>query len=190
MLFGRTRRAVILNRQDRKTSRGITSTMNGKQHTIFGVALSLPFALQSFEMTGGLAAPALIVGEAVLGALLPDIDTEESTISSAPVFAQIHDVFFQNTPHRGWTHSVLFCLLPLMALGCFVPAARLLVLGYASHLFLDALTERGIPITKRDGKHLHFAPKALHLGRGLQAWVATFLFSWAGYSALTLLLGK
>ena len=95
----------------------------------------------------------VFLGASAVGALLPDIDIKGSTISNdQKVLSFIVRTFFG---HRGFTHSLL-CLLALTSLiysatTLFsVPFGNEAVwgfgLGYFSHLFLDALNPKGIPL--------------------------------------------
>lgn len=91
-----------------------------------------------------------------LGGVLPDIDLPTSHIGrrTRPVSTFINKVF----GHRGFTHTLLALILLtymlFLTIGMFsspfkefyVAFVLGLLIGYASHLLLDALTISGIPL--------------------------------------------
>lgn len=86
----------------------------------------------------------------LLGTTILDVDSRKSKIGKHWYFRPIQ--WF--TSHRKFFHSLLFIILATMVLAIFSTNIAIgFIIGSASHLFLDALTKRGIsplyPITKR-----------------------------------------
>lgn len=72
---------------------------------------------------------------------IPDIDNAFSTVGSKGVFRVLQ--FF--TRHRGFFHSLTFCILASIVLGIFFPVIAFpFFLGYALHLFADSFTKEGV----------------------------------------------
>ncbi len=125
---------------------------------------------------------------AALAALLPDLDAPRSKIRSLalgpfrpldPLGELLHGAW----GHRGPLHSLLglnvfglICTLPLALLWGWVYGAAAL-LGYASHLALDAMTQRGVPLLPARGKdrrwnlrhRRHLLPRVLRFVTGSSA---------------------
>lgn len=120
--------------------------MMGKTHISAGMITAIGMATTPF----GQGEPLLAVLSLVtLGAILPDIDLPESTIGRRLFFISIP--INRLAGHRGITHSLLPYALLLTALYFFTPTiwfycGVLLCAGVLSHLFLDMLNPRGIPI--------------------------------------------
>ena len=80
----------------------------------------------------------------IIGSLLPDIDNGKSFMGRKNILSI--------AKHRGLFHNllVLFVLiiLSIMIKGLIGMALLSISIGYASHLFLDALTIQGIPFIK------------------------------------------
>jgi len=132
--------------------------MVGKTHIVGGLALASLLSLSLYK-TEFIDEENLIVQQATLlassglGALLPDIDHKNSSVShQAPLVSFFVRLFFT---HRGFLHSPL-CMLLLTA-ACYVVAKAVgseigywigegVVIGYASHLLLDSLNPTGIPL--------------------------------------------
>lgn len=107
---------------------------------------------------GGVASALSLVGAIAMisgasqGALLPDIEKKGSSISSRHKFISfLTRIIFT---HRGFTHSLLALILVglvIFPLGLLIPKgiglsyATGFVLGYLSHLVLDALNSTGVP---------------------------------------------
>jgi len=118
----------------------------------------------------------LLAGLAGLGALLPDLDAQDSKIQhlrvgGIPVFvpaARVLGAF----GHRGLLHSALglnlLALLVVLPLALWLgwPAAWALLLGYASHLVLDACTRSGIPLGWPYPRRYHLLPSRLRVTTG------------------------
>lgn len=105
-----------------------------KTHLIFGIFLIFCFIkyIDNFF---------IFILTLLIASILPDIDSRFSIIGKSKFF-RIFQFLFK---HRGFFHSLfalsLFTFLiylfsPLVSLGFFI--------GYLSHIFLDALTKRGV----------------------------------------------
>ena len=103
----------------------------------------------------GLIAGASITPEAfvfaVLGAVLPDVDTTASTVGrlAYPVAWYLERRF----GHRGITHSLVGLLLAATLAASFVlfrvlswPSWSAFVIGYLSHLLADSMNKSGVPL--------------------------------------------
>ena len=80
----------------------------------------------------------------LIGALLPDIDTPNSTIShKVPVLPWLIKMISR---HRGIFHSVWMCLAISVPLAYFVAPVYgvAMAVGYVSHLLSDGFTKEGI----------------------------------------------
>ncbi|TSC56628.1 MAG: inner membrane protein [Parcubacteria group bacterium Gr01-1014_18] len=124
--------------------------MIGKTHLAIGAA-------SAWIGTAVLSLPAVFWAPMVgaLFALVPDIDASEAKISNLNYkgiqFFRPFQMVFSNFKHRGFCHSIVF-LIGLYLLGLygfyagFISAGFLsfAMIGYASHLLLDALTPAGI----------------------------------------------
>ena len=117
--------------------------MRAPTHASFGILFILGIGL----LLGITINPA-IAAFAVLGALLPDIDTEKSAMGS--FFRAIAVYIERKSGHRQATHS----LLALFVLGLITAPLIFLQLvwwiallaGYLSHLFIDATNKSGVPL--------------------------------------------
>jgi len=117
--------------------------MTAPTHTSFGI-----LSLLSIGAMMGRPATLPAVGLVTIGALLPDIDTAQSTIGRLlfPLSAWLE----RRLGHRGAVHS----LFALMVLGfATVPLAMsnrwwwmALLIGFGSHLLLDTLNKEGVPL--------------------------------------------
>ncbi len=118
----------------------------------------------------------LAIGMAALGSLLPDIDAVESKIKNLGAFgitpfAPIAKFVNRSFGHRGIMHSPV-TLVPVAILSAVlsfwvgvVPGISLL-LGYGSHLAMDAMTRSGIPLVPFSQKRLHLLPLRLRIVTG------------------------
>lgn len=126
------------------------TVMMGSTHSSAGVALAVALAINAHQ-------PMLaILGLAVVGgiaALAPDIDHPKSTLGRRVMLGAL--IFH----HRGFLHSPL--ALALLGLACWHFLSALLglviVVGYGSHLLLDALNPQGIPLLYPSGRRFRFA---------------------------------
>jgi len=107
-------------------------------HVLFGI-LSGFFACEFLNCNNSF----LFVLIATAASAIPDIDHLNSKISrKLPPFAVISNTLFG---HRGFIHSVfppLLLYFVLVKIDSLIAAAVLV--GYLSHIFLDATTTRGI----------------------------------------------
>jgi len=129
--------------------------MTYQTHSIFGILTMLVItkSIGSFFAIDLLSLEALLLYPAVIvGALLPDIDIENSKISSnlKPIAKIINWLGFK---HRGLTHSLLGGIilnLPFYALYRYDLIPKIiftgLVIGYLSHLLADMLNPTGVPL--------------------------------------------
>lgn len=113
----------------------------------------LAFAMLSSAAAGAVVGRPLTPAEflwAAVGALLPDIDTPTSLIGK--VCPPLSQALERQWGHREVTHSLaaaLMLALAMMPLGWWIgyPGwAIALVVGYGSHLLLDAATKSGVPL--------------------------------------------
>lgn len=130
--------------------------MTGKTHTLGGVTMAASLSLAGICAPTNTANTVLWFGyllAAGTGALLPDIDHKQSSVSHKHKVAAFFVHLFLG--HRGFTHSP-FCLLLASVLGFVLtlllpyPSTSYLVLGflcgYASHIILDCLNPAGVPL--------------------------------------------
>ncbi len=113
---------------------------------------------------------------ACLGSLLPDIDAVDSKIKNLGAFgitpfAPVAQLVNRSFGHRGLMHSPI-TLVPIAILAVVlsywigvVPGISLL-LGYGSHLAMDAMTRSGIPLLPISHRRLHLLPVRLRIVTG------------------------
>ncbi len=113
------------------------------------------------HLLGGIIAGAIVginpVGVAVAGvaSLLPDIDTPHSKLGGK--IKPISRVLNMTLGHRGVLHSLLGTAIFYILAMLIIPEYSLYFLvGYLSHILLDALTIQGVPL-------LYPTPKKLRL---------------------------
>ncbi|MBB6050734.1 metal-dependent hydrolase [Armatimonas rosea] len=144
------------------------------------------------HLSGGIAA-ALMLGPllgaesiaptllgAIVGALLPDLDADQSRLSNTYMFGSHPlrlpaQILHRALGHRGALHSflgmMLFCSalgIPLLILGLGYVALGV-TLGFLSHLLLDACTKSGVPLLWPDRTRLHLLPSWLLVTTGSKA---------------------
>jgi inner membrane protein len=115
-----------------------------------------------------------------MGALLPDLDAQESKIKNLSVFGirpflLPANFLHRSLGHRGMLHSALGLMLMALVIG--IPAGiglgttamMALILGIASHLALDASTKSGIPLWFPNPQRMHLLPSQLRITTGSQA---------------------
>ena len=161
--------------------------MLGHTHALFGLGALVtvelvarqvlePGLIQPHSIRGLPAGLALCAGAAILGALAPDIDAEESTIGGE---IGVAGSFIQGVlrlvgvKHRGVLHSGLAGLV-VLALGAFIgwrvgylDVGLAFGLGYLSHVALaDALTIHGVPLLWPLKAQFHLLPKGLRVRTG------------------------
>lgn len=117
--------------------------MRGSTHTFTGVALAVIMFAP--------APPLVLAGAAIaggIGALLPDLDHPQSTISRRVWLAGA--TLRMVVSHRGALHSLLAMaaalLLAATVQGDWSQIALSAAVGYCSHIVLDALTVSGVPL--------------------------------------------
>lgn len=159
--------------------------MTGRTHLTIGIAVGLAL---SQTMSLPLREMALITAAAALGSLLPDIDHPQSMLSGWIPGSFLISVF---TRHRGFTHSILFCMLvpavlwvaissgATIAIPYIYPLA--LVLGMVSHLIADMLTPAGVPLLFPIGGMWKALPGSL---LRITKWAGLEFVVWLGTLAL------
>ena len=155
--------------------------MLGHTHVLFGlttvVALErvTPF-IQSHPIEGVPVGMALCLGAATVGALLPDIDAENSTIKTELGLAGRFLgglMRLVGIKHRGLTHwgitTVVVSLATIIggaAWGAF-DIGLAFALGYISHTAIaDAMTIQGVPLLWPRRKAFHLFPKPFRVRTG------------------------
>ena len=161
--------------------------MLGHTHALFGMTTLVAAELLARQViTPGLVQPhpvkgmpvglALCAGAAILGALAPDLDAEQSTIEGE---IGVAGSFIQGilsligVKHRGVLHSGLACLVVLV-LGTLIgwrvgyfDVGLAFGLGYLSHVVLaDAMTIHGVPLLWPLKTQFHLLPQGLRIRTG------------------------
>ena len=119
--------------------------MTAPTHIAFGL-LTVASSFSLFSMSFHRNLPA--VACAIIGSLLPDVDSPNSYIGRLMPFASIP--IERRWGHRTITHSLLCMLalsvvtLPLLAWDTACYAA--ILIGYMSHLIADSTTKSGVPL--------------------------------------------
>lgn len=133
--------------------------MNGKTHKIGGVCAGIITTSMILEPTYSfekLLIGGFLIGGSILGSLMPDIDLPSSTVGKRvkPISYLIHQFF----GHRGITHTPILhilCSIFLLMLGQGLTGIiRLIYLSFViglfaggvSHIILDAMTVKGVPL--------------------------------------------
>jgi len=150
-----------------------------RTHLVGGVAsLWLLNAAPAVPLSLETVGPAVLA--AALGSLLPDLDAADSRIKRLEVggiapFALPALVLHRAFGHRGALHSLAGLaaagLLVALPLGSVLGAAAgwALLLGYASHLVLDACTRSGVPLLWPRRNRFHLLPYPLRIVTGSPA---------------------
>jgi inner membrane protein len=136
---------------------------------------------------------ALVAGAAALGSLLPDLDASQSKIKHLSVsgikpFYLPSEAIFRTFGHRTYLHS-LRGVFVITAFALFISpwldwrSAMALILGYASHLALDACNPSGIPLLYPNRRKYHLLPKPLRIATGSPPEEIVFIL----FALLTLL---
>jgi len=111
--------------------------MQFRTHIAFAFLISL-FLIDYFKIKNQIIFLTVILFFSVI----PDIDEYSSKISKKlRPFSYIINLLFT---HRGFFHSIYIPLLSLMLFPVNKPICLAALIGYLSHLFLDALTIGGI----------------------------------------------
>lgn len=164
--------------------------MRGPTHALFGLTTlaavnAATGFIQPHPVAGLPTGPALCLAAATLGALLPDLDAEESTLKSELGF--VGDlvgggISLLGIGHRGLTHSGLAVVVVFAlsgALGWYfgwIDVGLALGIGYASHILLaDALTISGVPLLWPGQGRFHLLPRRLCIRTGGPAEALIFL---------------
>ncbi|MFP5528202.1 metal-dependent hydrolase [Peptococcus simiae] len=121
--------------------------MQGRTHLIGGLAVGLAMlSLDRFQVP--LEKSLVCLTAASIGSLLPDIDTPESKLGHfvKPLSLALNKTF----GHRGITHSPLLLVILYLLLEALVPdfhnPALFFAAGMLSHLVLDMLNHKGVPL--------------------------------------------
>ena len=142
--------------------------MRGHTHIAGGLATASIISIltidQGTPLMYALPSHILILTGAGMGSLLPDIDIGTSKVSQRhPIISFFSRIF---TTHRGVTHSPFALILVtgfFVLLSYLYPSPYLgslytgIAVGYGSHLLLDILNPRGIPLFypfSKDRQHL------------------------------------
>ena len=177
--------------------------MNATTHAVFGVA-----ALAGAGLILGTEPPAYAYPVAIAAAWLPDVDNPRSTLGnglsrvknpllnalSRPLSWALRTTSFvlvRTVGHRTLTHSILgvllFSLPVLLFLGGFPNLSLALVVGYASHVFADALNTRGVPLLWPAGRPFRLLPGGgVRSGGAVEVAVALLALAFTLYALLLL----
>ena len=118
--------------------------MLGRQHLLFGITSSIALSAVMNQSGSPLfASPLAFVGAAAVGSLLPDIDSENSTLGRKIVFISAY--LEGRFGHRTVGHEILI-MVPLFILSLLSKSPLFfgLMFGVMGHLFLDSFTKYGI----------------------------------------------
>lgn len=151
--------------------------MTWRTHTLAGLSSIWLLALFPLGVT-----PISIAASAVwaaFGALLPDLDANNSKLRHLKIaglkpLVPIAQSLNRGLGHRGLLHSLLGFGIISGASLVFIPslgwqAMAALMLGYASHLAMDAMTRSGIPWLYPSPKRYHLVPPAWRFVTGSHA---------------------
>lgn len=143
--------------------------MVGKTHIAAGLAAGVGICIAK---NIGLAPGALFIAEAGLGALLPDIDQRNSTINKAtkPVGVVINAVAGHRTIFHDPTLYMALGVAAWLLVSQYMVYVVPLLVGIATHLFLDALNPSGIPVL---GFRLHLCN--IHTGSSSDLFLGVLL---------------
>lgn len=138
----------------------------GRTHILIGMSSLWLLHLVPNVLMPDTIAP--LLAAAILGALLPDLDANSSTIKYLSIakvqpFAPLSVLLSRDWGHRGMTHSliglaVFVVLVSPIALFWSWPIWAALCLGYMSHLAADACTRSGIPLLYPNKRRFHLLP--------------------------------
>lgn len=126
--------------------------MKGHTHALLGVVAAVAVHSVHPYLASGLPRLGLALVAAAIGALLPDLDADESLIRHETHTARSDGplgwlVSWIMPSHRGVTHSGL-AALAMLVLVWLAPHDWVIALaiGYVSHLLADMLTRGGVPV--------------------------------------------
>ena len=148
---------MTLLRMEREQGR----EMNGTQHIVIGAGtvLATNYFVHAFPFEP--LPVAIATGAAIVGALLPDVDQNNSTIRQKTGTARGQGplgclgwiggiVAAALGGHRGFTHTLVAVAVLTFALWKIVPGFQFYDFafwtGYVSHIIADMLTEGGVPL--------------------------------------------
>lgn len=135
--------------------------MNNKTHKIGGICSGLIASTVLFSNTfnvEGLVSSVLIVCGASVGGLAPDIDHPESKVGRKlllkPISILINKVFGHRTITHSLVMSIFMTILLISSTNMFSGILKFIYsnlvigfcIGWLSHLMLDLITVKGIPI--------------------------------------------
>jgi len=156
--------------------------MVGKTHIVFGlttlaVANAITDFIQPHPVREIPVGPILCIGAAILGALLPDLDAEDSQIQHE--LGEIGFVLSNwlqawGIEHRGLTHYGLTTLAVMTITSLlgwwlgYLDVGLAFGLGYLSHVLADSLTIAGTPLLWPWAKEqrFHLLPPAMRIRTG------------------------
>lgn len=155
--------------------------MKGGSHLLIGYAavyaahrLVMPLAASPVDWL-------FVLGAASIGALLPDVDSDESAIRQATHTARSNGCLGRLSSqvisaitggHRNFTHTLAawgaFSVLGLMGAMQFqfMAVAISFSIAYLAHLLADALTIHGVPLLWPLNFDVHLLPRPLRIRSG------------------------
>lgn len=136
--------------------------MTWRTHLAGGIA-----SLWTLRLIPGASLPDAAIFAAI-GSLLPDLDAASSKIQAlCPPLRSVSRMARQLVSHRGPFHSLIgayaFAMLLCLPVAAVAgPSSAIgLLLGYLSHLLLDACTVSGLPLLWPDPKSHRLLPRRL-----------------------------
>jgi membrane-bound metal-dependent hydrolase YbcI (DUF457 family) len=180
--------------------------VRGHTHALFGLTTmvavnALTDFVQPHVIEGVPAGLAMCAGVAILGALTPDLDAEDSTIKremgTVGAFTSLGLRAF-GVAHRGLTHYGVTTLLVMVVsylvgqwLG-YSDVGLAFGLGYFSHVAVaDAMTKHGVPLGWPRPGQFHLLPRVLRVKTGgpaevLVALSLVLVVVWLGWDMVSL----
>lgn len=147
--------------------------MLARQHLQFGIVATAGLLYLNPEAMNHCVP---IIAGGVLGSLLPDIDSPDTKIGRHFLF--ISTILNSIFGHRTITHDFVFVLLLSAFFMTKNPFLIGLFIGIFSHLFLDSMTIKGIPISFLYKKNIHLLPEFMRFKSASNAAkFATFVSS-------------
>lgn len=153
--------------------------MKGVSHAIVGVLSAAACHMLIRPLSPNLVGLVPVAGVALVASLLPDIDSDESSIRQATGTARhsgaggrlMSFMIRLLGGHRGaLTHSLLAWAFATFWVGVYFHGNMLMVafgIGYLSHLLADALTVQGVPLLwPIIGRRISFLPSAIAIRTG------------------------
>lgn len=153
--------------------------MKGVSHAICGLLAGAAFHIIVRPLAPALVDLVPVAGMLLVASLLPDVDSDESSIRQATGTARHRGVGGRLVSfvikllggHRGaFTHSLLAWAFATFWVGVYFHGNMLMVafgIGYLSHLLADALTVQGVPLLwPIIGRRISFLPHAIAIRTG------------------------